>query len=168
MIALQDKILADLPKDKQHYIVRKTEDAFAKFTSGPYHAIGYLAHGQLVAQALVAFVHPDDKARHLTESPEAMQIIKSRKPYGVLEGILVCPEHRQQQLMKNMVNSGIGLLRIKNHTLPVYSEVAQGNEASRKGFERNKFQIIASGEDPDDGCKLWYMQHQPGLAPKVI
>lgn len=159
-VALQDKAINALPPKDQAFLIRKNEEHFMKFLSGPYAMLGILDdRDQLIAQMQIAYVAPEDPDKNLTRCHQLDDVMDWALPYTVIEGVAVDPDWWNKGLMQKMVASAIELSHKEYQCGNFFTEVAVGNQASYRGFEKNGFGIFVVGADPSDDCPLWYMHY---------
>ena len=153
LIDLQDKIIADLKEDEQHFILHRTASDFLNaLESDSMYVFGLYDRQQLVSQSILS-LPKDNETR---EIPEFLSHISNSK-LAVYKAVLVDPKYRGRGIMKRM-------LRIREETSIIngrdiaISQIAADNPASWINALKYGMQITRVGYDPDDNAKVIYLQ----------
>ena len=153
LLQLQNKIIAGLHPDEQHFILHRTREDFAKALSSPdAHVFGLFDGQKLVAQSILS-LPVDGQPREL---PEYASHYKNSE-IAVFKAVLVDKEYRGRGLMKKMLKIREEVARFHGRKIAV-TQIAADNPASWVNALQYGMQITKVGFDPEDGAKVIYLQ----------
>lgn len=164
VMQLQQKIIAGLHPDEQHFILHRTAKEYEKTLNGTStNMLGVFDGGTLIAQA----VYNMPEAGETRDMPE----FKTHTPNEdlvIYEAILVDPAYRGSSLMKKMlgyieehaVDSG------RKHSI---IQIAVDNPASWINALHHGMSITKVDLDPYDGVKVIYLEKEIRReTPKIL
>lgn len=153
VMSLQDRIIANLSKDEQHFILHRTEHDYMKSLNGKNsHMLGVFDEDILIAQ-IVYCLPQNDEERDMPE-------FKSNTPNDnlvIYEAILVDPEYRGSSLMKKMLEY-IEENAIDEKRTTSIIQIAIDNPASWINALHHGMSITKVDCDPSDGVKVIYLE----------
>lgn len=153
VMGLQDRIIANLSSDEQHFILHRTEHDYMKSLNGKSsNMLGVFDEDTLIAQ-IVYGLPQDDEPRDMPE-------FKSTTPNHnlvIYEAILVDPEYRGSSLMKKMLEY-IEKNEIDNNRTTSIIQIAIDNPASWINALHHGMSITKVDKDPSDGVKVIYLE----------
>ncbi len=153
LIQLQNKIIAGLHPDEQHFILHRTREDFAKALNSPNaHVFGLFDGKKLVAQSILT-LPGDNQTREL---PEYASQYKNSE-IAVFKAVLVDQEYRGRGLMKRMLKTREEVARFHGRKIAI-TQIAADNPASWVNALQYGMQITKVGFDPEDGAKVIYLQ----------
>ncbi|MBR1825981.1 MAG: GNAT family N-acetyltransferase [Alphaproteobacteria bacterium] len=153
LIDLQDKIIADLKEDEQHFILHRTASDFLNaLESDSTYVFGLYDGDRLVSQSILSLPKNGDKR-------EISEFLSERKnsELAVYKAVLVDPAYRGRGLMKRMLRTREEAA-IMNGRNTAITQIAADNPASWVNALRYGMQITQVGTDPEDGAKVIYLQ----------
>lgn len=153
VMALQDKIIAGLNPDEQHFILHRTEADYMKSLTGKSsRMVGIFDNGKLIAQ-LIYGLPKNGKDRDM---PEFRPDIANNK-LVIFEAILVDPAYRGHGLMHKMLDyvEETALDKNRNHAL---IQIAVDNPASWMNALHYGMKITKVDLDPIDDAKVIYLE----------
>lgn len=153
LIDLQDKIIADLKPDEQHFILHRTASDFLKaLDNESTYVFGLYDGDRLVSQSILS-LPKDNEKRELDEFASELK----NSEIAIYKAVLVDPEYRGHGLMKKM-------LKIREETAQMngrhtaITQIAADNPASWVNAMQYGMQITKVGLDPEDDAKVIYLQ----------
>jgi hypothetical protein len=153
IISLQDTVYDTLPEEQKTFMLRKKPEALeAHFASGSL-AVGIVHNGTLIGQGRLGLPSQDYKSVRGTANfmqGAALQTI------AILEGMLVHPGYRGNNLMSIMVDARLGLAQAAGRENAV-TESSVDNPHSWSVLLKEGLKIRAIDVDPEDGTMLYYM-----------
>ena len=153
VMSLQDKIIANLSKDEQHFILHRTEHDYMKSLNGKTsHMLGVFDEDTLIAQ-IVYSLPENNKERDMPE-------FKPNTPNHnlvIYKAILVDPEYRGSSLMKKMLEYIEKNLIDEQRTTSII-QIAIDNPASWINALHHGMSITKVDTDPSDGVKVIYLE----------
>ena len=163
VIALQQKIIAGLHPDEQHFILHRTEADYLKsLTGGSSNMMGVFDGDLLVAQTIFAMPLNGEKR----DMPEFKSDTEN-KDLVLYEAILVDPAYRGSSLMTRMLGY------IEQHALDngrKYSiiQIAADNPASWISALHHGMKITKVDLDPYDRAKVLYLEKKINYQPQPV
>ncbi len=155
VMKLQDRIIANLSDDEQHFILHRTEHDYMKSLNGKTsHMLGVFDEDLLIAQ-IVYCLPENNESRDMPE-------FKSDTPNNelvIFEAILVDPQYRGSSLMKKMLEY-IEKNEIDNKRTHSIIQIAIDNPASWINALHHGMQITKVDQDPTDGVKVIYLEKE--------
>lgn len=153
LIDLQDKIIADLKPDEQHFILHRTIDDFSKSLSCGYMKVfGLYDNERLISQSILSL--PTDEVER--EIPEFGGELKNSE-IAVYKAVLVDPEYRGKGLMKKMLQVREAAAIEAGRKMAI-TQIAADNPASWVNAMQYGMQITKVDFDPEDSAKVIYLQ----------
>lgn len=153
LIDLQDKIIADLKPDEQHFILHRTIDDFSKSLSCGYMRVFGIYDGdRLISQSILSL--PTDDVKR--EIPEFGGELKNSE-IAVYKAVLVDPEYRGKGLMKKMLKVREQAAMEAGRKMAI-TQIAADNPASWVNAMQYGMQITKVDFDPEDSAKVIYLQ----------
>lgn len=153
VMQLQQKIIAGLHPDEQHFILHRTEADYMKALNGKSsNMLGVFDGDELIAQTVYETPQNDDE--------RSMPEFKSEIPNEnlvVFEAILVDPAYRGSSLMKKMLGF-IEENAIDSKRTHSIIQIAVDNPASWINALHHGMNITKVDCDPYDGCKVIYLE----------
>ena len=153
LIDLQDKIIADLKDDEQHFILHRTASDFLNaLESDSMYVFGLYDGDRLVSQSILSLPQDNDKR-------EISEFLSNEKnsDLAVYKAVLVDPEYRGRGLMKRMLQIREDAAILNGRRIAI-TQIAADNPASWINALRYGMQITKVGFDPDDNAKVIYLQ----------
>jgi len=155
VMGLQDRIIAGLNPDEQHFILHRTERDYMKSLNGKTsHMLGVFDEDLLIAQ--IVYCLPENNEQR--DMPE----FKSNTPNEelvIFEAILVDPEYRGSSVMKKMLEY-IEKNEIDSKRTHSIIQIAIDNPASWINALHHGMQITKVDQDPSDGVKVIYLEKE--------
>lgn len=153
VMGLQDKIIANLHPDEQHFILKRScEDFIKALDSENTHMIGIFDGERLVAQSIFEFPKNGAKREYAEFAGD-----KENEELVVYKATLIDVEYRGQGLMQDLLNYR-ERKAIEAGKKTAISQIAIDNPASWINALKNGMSIRKVDEDPADGAKVLYMQ----------
>lgn len=153
LIDLQDKIIAGLKPDEQHFILhRSTRDFLNALESPSTYVFGLYDGSRLVSQSILSL--PKDNENR--EIPEFLSE-NSNSELAVYKAVLVDTQYRGRGLMKRMLRTREEAAILNGRTIAI-TQIAADNPASWINALQYGMQITKVGYDPEDGAKVIYLQ----------
>ncbi len=153
VMSLQDRIIANLSKDEQHFILHRTENDYMKSLNGKNsHMIGVFDDDILIAQIIYSL----PKNGETRDMPEYKQDIPNNN-LVIYKAILVDPEYRGSSLMKKMLEYIEENAIDKDRTTSII-QIAIDNPASWINALHHGMNITKVDNDPTDGVKVIYLE----------
>lgn len=150
---LQQKIIAGLNKDEQHFILHRTKADYMKALNGKSaNMLGVFDGNELIAQTIYETPNNNDER----SMPEFKSEIANEN-LVVFEAILVDPAYRGSSLMKKMLEFIEQNAIDKNRTYSII-QIAVDNPASWINALHHGMSITKVDCDPTDGCKVIYLE----------
>lgn len=153
LIDLQDKIVADLKPDEQHFILHRTASDFLNALESPsMYVFGLYDGKKLVSQSILSLPQNNEKreiAEFLSDIPN--------DELAVYKAVLVDPEYRGRGLMKRMLRTREEAAIFNNRRIAI-TQIAADNPASWVNALRYGMQITKVGFDPEDNAEVIYLQ----------
>lgn len=153
VMSLQERIIAGLHPDEQHFILHRTENDYLKSLTGTSsNMLGVFDKDKLIAQIIYGLPQNDEER----DMPE----FKSDTPNNELviyEAILVDPAYRGSSLMKRMLEyiETTALDKGRKHSI---IQIAVDNPASWINALHHGMSITKVDLDPSDGVKVIYLE----------
>ena len=153
VMSLQERIIAGLHPDEQHFILHRTENDYLKsLTSTSSNMLGVFDKDKLIAQIIYGLPQNGEER----DMPE----FKSDTPNNELviyEAILVDPAYRGSSLMKRMLEyiETNALDEGRKHSI---IQIAVDNPASWINALHHGMSITKVDLDPSDGVKVIYLE----------
>ncbi len=153
VMSLQERIIAGLHPDEQHFILHRTENDYLKsLNGGSSNMLGVFDEDKLIAQIVYALPQ-NGETRDMPE-------FKSETPNDELviyEAILVDPAYRGASLMKNMLEyiEAHAIDEKRKHSI---IQIAVDNPASWINALHHGMSITKVDLDPSDGVKVIYLE----------
>lgn len=153
LIDLQDKIVADLKPDEQHFILHRTASDFLNALESPsMYVFGLYDKKKLVSQSILSLPKNGEKR----EISEFLSNIPNSE-LAVYKAVLVDPEYRGRGLMKRMLRTREDAAILNNRRIAI-TQIAADNPASWVNALRYGMQITKVGFDPEDQAEVIYLQ----------
>lgn len=161
VMSLQERIIAGLHPDEQHFILHRTEADYLKSLNGANsNMLGVFDGDSLIAQVIYCMPHNGeqrDMPEFKTDTPNDELVI--------YEAILVDPAYRGSSLMKRMLEY------IEEHALDngrkhSIIQIAVDNPASWINALHHGMAITKVDLDPSDGVKVIYLEKEIA-APQI-
>ena len=125
LIDLQDKIIADLKPDEQHFILHRTASDFLNALESPsMYVFGLYDNERLVSQSILSLPQNNEKreiAEFLSDIPN--------DELAVYKAVLVDPEYRGRGLMKRMLRIREDAAILNNRRIAI-TQIAADNSDS--------------------------------------
>lgn len=152
VLALQEKIIANLPDEQKYFTIRRSREDFAKALSAPnLHMFGIYVGKKLVAQSLLNF--PEDN--NPRDIPEFANQYKNSE-IAIYQAVLVDPDYRGLGLMKRMLQAREDMAVLCGKKVAI-CKIAANNHFSWTNALKHGMQIMAAGTDAS-GHKKLYLQ----------
>lgn len=153
LIDLQDKIVADLKPDEQHFILHRTASDFLNaLESLSMYVFGLYDGEKLVSQSILSLPQNGEKR----EISEFLSNIPNSE-LAVYKAVLVDPEYRGRGLMKRMLRTREEAAILNDRRIAI-TQIAADNPASWVNALRYGMQITKVGFDPEDNAEVIYLQ----------
>ena len=150
---LQDRIIASLNDDEQHFILHRTERDYMESLNGKSsHMIGVFDKDELIAQIVYKTPHNNEQR----DIPEYKPNIENEN-LVIYEAILVDPSYRGASLMQRMLEH-IEATELENQRTTALIQIAIDNPASWINALHHGMQITKVDLDPTDGVKVLYLE----------
>lgn len=162
VMQLQDKIIANLPADEQHFILHRTKADYMKsLDSSSSNMLGVFDGNELIAQAIYGL----PKNGETRDMPEFKSDLSNDR-LVIFEAILVNPVYRGSGLMQKMLEHIEKHAIDKNRTHSII-QIAIDNPASWINALHHGMKITKVDNDPTDGVKVIYLEkdiaHKTGI-----
>lgn len=163
MLALQNKILNNLPEDQKYFIVeRKKSDLLVALSSENMHVFGIYVGKTLVAQSILNFPK-DDAPRDI---PEFAQNYKNSE-IAIFQAILVDPAYRGVGLMKRMLQVREDMAVLSGKKIAI-CKIAADNSFSWQNALKHGMRIMKAGIDKSGQQKLYLQKSLKNLPQSAI
>ena len=166
VMELQERIIAGLHPDEQHFILHRTEDDYIKSLNGTSsNMLGVFDEDKLIAQVVYGMPQ-NGETRDMPE-------FKSNTPNSdlvIYEAILVDPAYRGSSLMKRMLEyiEANAIDEGRKHSI---IQIAVDNPASWINALHHGMSITKVDLDPSDGVKVIYLEkeikHEKSTKPLI-
>lgn len=153
VMKLQDRIIANLSDDEQHFILHRTEKDYMKSLNGTSsNMLGVFDGGELIAQIIYGL----PKNGETRDMPKFKSNIPNNE-LVIFEAILVDPAYRGSSLMKRMLEH-IEQNAIDDNRTHSIIQIAIDNPASWINALHHGMKITKVDRDPTDGVKVIYLE----------
>ncbi len=153
VMSLQQKIIAGLHPDEQHFILHRTENDYMKSLNGTSsNILGVFDGDELIAQTVYCMPQNGETR----DMPEFKSDI-ANEDLVLYEAILVDPAYRGSSLMKRMLEY-IESHAIDNGRKHSIIQIAVDNPASWINALHHGMSITKVDFDPSDGVKVIYLE----------
>ena len=151
-MALQDRVYDALPDTDKLFIVRRSRVTLTAHFNNAMPVLGVFDKDHLVAATCVSSPNADKMKSYVLACQQDM----NPDDLAIIESVYVCPGYRQQGIATQMAKSACA--HAFNMARPkIIAEIADGNIASIKTFEKIGFQKAGSYISPEDRCKVIMM-----------
>lgn len=153
VMSLQQRIIAGLHPDEQHFILHRTKTDYMKSLNGTSsNMLGIFDGDELIAQT----IYGTPKNNEPRDMPEFKSEIPNEN-LVIFEAILVDPAYRGSSLMKKMLEY-IETNAIDNNRTHSIIQIAVDNPASWINALHHGMSITKVDLDPADGAKVIYLE----------
>ncbi|MEZ0225220.1 MAG: GNAT family N-acetyltransferase [Alphaproteobacteria bacterium] len=152
MLGLQDVAFAALTQDQQTYLHHKTPAFLEKHLAQGNVILGVVADGKLVAQSVVVNPTRLNPNSGMTD----MKLDVKPEKLTVIQGVIVDPVYRGNNLMTVMVDEWLALAKAEGRTHAL-AEVTVQNHHSWSVFMKEGLQIHSMGHDGTDNSEVYNM-----------
>ncbi len=153
VMALQDKIFANLQQDEKHFILKRSVEDFMKALDGKnVHMFGIFDGSKLVAQSMFEFPQNGQK-RELAEFASDVNY----NDLVIYKATLVDLDYRGKGLMQELLRQREEKAKSFGKKTAI-SQIAIDNPASWVNALKSGMSIRKVDKDPFDGTKVLYMQ----------
>ncbi|GEM_PF-931199 len=156
MLALQDRVYADLPDSEKNFIIPKTREFFEKHLTSGHPIIGVVCGDQIVAQSIIRTPSVTDPKTGMTDMPHLSDLPVDT--LTIMQGVLCDPAHRGNKLMQGMVKQWLSWAGANGRSNAV-AEIEVRNHHSWSVFIDEGLWLVSIGHDKSDGSNL-YNAHQ--------
>lgn len=153
LIDLQDKIIADLKPDEQHFILHRTASEFLKALENKSTYVFGLYDGERLVSQSILSLPQDNEKRELSEFAGEFK----NSEIAIYKAVLVDPEYRGMGLMKTMLKTRERTAQMNGRHTAI-TQIAADNPASWVNAIQYGMQITKVGLDPEDDAKVIYLQ----------
>jgi RimJ/RimL family protein N-acetyltransferase len=152
IMALQDKVYADLSESEKNFIVYKDEAFFERHFSRGHPMIGAFVEGQLVAQSIIRAPSSADRHIGMTDMVELQEL--EPENITILQGVLCSPDYRGNGLMNLMVEQWLSWAQ-EHGRHNALAEIEVRNHFSWQVFMKQGMELVSMGRDENDGARLY-------------
>ncbi len=157
VMALQDKIFANLQQDEKHFVLKRSVEDFMKaLSSENTHMLGVFDGDKLIAQNIFAFPENNQKRdmeEFAAEIPNNEMVI--------YKAVLVDMDYRGHGLMKTMLDYVENKAKKMGKKYSII-QIAVDNPASWISAMNNGMSVHKVDYDPEDKAKVLYLQKKFG------
>lgn len=163
VIALQNKIIANLPDEQKYFTLHRSKEDFAKaLSSSNLHMFGIYVGKTLVAQSILNF--PEDGCPR--DIPEFAKEYKNSE-IAIYQAVLVDPDYRGMGLMKRMLQAREDMAAFCGKKIAI-CKIAAANHFSWKNALKHSMQIVSAGIDASGHEKLYLQKKLNTPAVKIL
>ena len=157
-MALQDRVYDSLPDTDKLFIVRRSRETLKEHFAKNMPVLGAFAGDNLISATCVSYPSEYKMKNYILACKRDI----NPDDLSIIESVYVCPDYRQlgiaTQMTKKACSSAFEVKRPQ-----IIAEIADGNIASIRTFEKIGFNKAGTYISPKDKCKVIMMANREYL-----